>query len=768
MNKELSPPFAPAQDSDARAPEGDARARASLVVVGTGILWGAQTTLSAEQALRTADRVLFAVADGWTARWIRRLNPNAESLPYPTDGRPRGQIYQDMVRRILAGLQQGEHVCAAFYGSPSVLAQPAHGAVSAAREAGFEARMLPGVSALDCLYADLGVDPGQFGCAAYEAEDFLVRPRTFDAYAGLVLCQIALIGTRGVFESEPAARVHNSLILLAEQLQKVYPSTHEAVLYEASSHPLRPPRIERIALSALPEARVREVTTLYLPPLGRAAVDNALKNRLAAAASAEVSSSLLSQGAPMSLFPSSSRPAERDESNTPAQDEAAAQKPVEPTAQKLDDDSPLKKIDDLDNQIAKSERGSRGFGRLHAQRGQLKAEFGAVTEALKDLLRAYIAHAGESDGNVNSVAELRSKQQAIEATERASSVPSSVRARLAETARRYAGEVLINFDRSFPGGSSLSIGDAAAAVADYLAWSITLFDRVLTDSELAALPDTRAWVLAHRGAARTTLLWLTLAAGGQDGKAFDKAGEDFDEAARLSSKRPYEWNSAFHAVFLTLRRDLDGALDKLKQMRDETKQASVLSSRAMVESYISVSKEVSPEAQRQAARASINTALLSTRADAERTFAYYTAAVSRWRLATLSEDAEDQKRQFDNLWPAIDAARLAAQSAASQACISLVGLYVIQALEFGRRGMDDERDKKLDLAARTLDNFLASGGQIDLEAWAMVSNDPVWTVIKQLTSDDNADRSSNYIRTCYMIKERFANFAALDSRFAAQ
>jgi hypothetical protein len=36
---------------------------------------------------------------------------------------------------------------------------------------GFDAVMLPGISAEDCLFADLGIDPGMIGCQSFEATD---------------------------------------------------------------------------------------------------------------------------------------------------------------------------------------------------------------------------------------------------------------------------------------------------------------------------------------------------------------------------------------------------------------------------------------------------------------------------------------------------------------------------------------------------------------------------------------------------------------------
>ena len=64
-----------------------------------------------------------------------------------------------MAEAILEPVRAGKRVCAAFYGHPGVFVLPSHDAISRARAEGFEATMLPGVSAEDCLVADLGVDP---------------------------------------------------------------------------------------------------------------------------------------------------------------------------------------------------------------------------------------------------------------------------------------------------------------------------------------------------------------------------------------------------------------------------------------------------------------------------------------------------------------------------------------------------------------------------------------------------------------------------------
>ncbi len=254
--------------------------RGELVVVGTGIQCAGQASMAAQYAIERADRVLFAVVDPWTVAWVRRLNPAAESLPYPMDDSPRSQTYARMVDRILVALGEHDRVCAVFYGHPGVLTDAAHAAVIRARAAGHEARMLPGISALDCLYTDMGIDPGREGCQVYEATDFLLRPRAFDVHSHLIICQIGFIGNFSFFDSGRQDRIRRGLAILTERLRPHYGADHEVILYEAATLPTASARRDRLPLSALADARVTDLTTLYLPPLGPAPMDPDMAMRL--------------------------------------------------------------------------------------------------------------------------------------------------------------------------------------------------------------------------------------------------------------------------------------------------------------------------------------------------------------------------------------------------------------------------------------------------------------------------------------------------------
>jgi uncharacterized protein YabN with tetrapyrrole methylase and pyrophosphatase domain len=253
--------------------------RGSLIVAGSGIKMVRHMTLEAQGRIERASHVFFLVTDPVTEDWIRHLNPRAESLEdCYRDGGDRMQSYVKIIDRILGAVRRGESVCAVFYGHPGVFAYPTHAAIRQARKEGYPARMLPGISAEDCLFADLGLDPGTDGCQSFEATDFLLRQRRFDPTTALLLWQIGVIGDMTYRRSGRYGR--KGLKVLAQILGQTYPPDHEVVVYEASQFPVSDPVILRVRLADLPKARITALSTLYVPALGHAPVDRDMARRL--------------------------------------------------------------------------------------------------------------------------------------------------------------------------------------------------------------------------------------------------------------------------------------------------------------------------------------------------------------------------------------------------------------------------------------------------------------------------------------------------------
>jgi uncharacterized protein YabN with tetrapyrrole methylase and pyrophosphatase domain len=246
----------------ARAPE-SAR-RGSLVVVGTGIALVSHTTLEALAHLRSSEMLFYQVSDPATEVWLKRVNPSATTLnDCYRDGEPLSRGSDEVAGRIVSAVLAGLQVCAAFDGHPTMFVTASNQAVHTLRRKGFSARVVPGISALDCLFADLGVDPGDTGCQSFEATDFLAYRRKFDSRSQLILWQVGMLGEGRVRAGISAAK--ERLRVLTEALRVHYSSAHRIVLYEASAFSESRPKISQIRLHELPDTTISPMTTLFVP-----------------------------------------------------------------------------------------------------------------------------------------------------------------------------------------------------------------------------------------------------------------------------------------------------------------------------------------------------------------------------------------------------------------------------------------------------------------------------------------------------------------------
>jgi Tetrapyrrole (Corrin/Porphyrin) Methylases len=253
--------------------------RGSLVIVGTGINTAGHVTTEARAYMERAQKLFYLVADPTTEYYLRKLNETAESLyRFYETGKERLPSYRKMATHIVNAVRQGGAVCAAFYGHPGVFAFPSHEAIRQARAEGFSAKMLPGISAEDCLFADLGIDPAWFGCQSFEATDFLVFKRRFDVNSSLILWQIGSIGDVTYRTSDHDL---SGLSVLANYLTEFYGEGHTAVVYEASHYAFCDAMIQTITLGGLHNIRASGISTLYVPPKGLSPLDKVMAGRLA-------------------------------------------------------------------------------------------------------------------------------------------------------------------------------------------------------------------------------------------------------------------------------------------------------------------------------------------------------------------------------------------------------------------------------------------------------------------------------------------------------
>lgn len=236
----------------------------SLVVVGCGIQFGRHVSERTLSEIRQA-QVVFCLADPFALAMITSLRPDTITLgAHYASGKDRRETYREIDTAIMQEVRAGKAVCAVFYGHPGVFADVPHRVIRKTRAEGLPARMEPGISAEACLYADLGIDPGQRGVQSLEATHFLYFDRQVDPQGWVLLWQVALAGDWS------CSRLHaerEGLQMLVAKLLRWYPPEHEVILYEAAQLPIDSFRAESLRLCDLPDARYEEFTTLAIPPL---------------------------------------------------------------------------------------------------------------------------------------------------------------------------------------------------------------------------------------------------------------------------------------------------------------------------------------------------------------------------------------------------------------------------------------------------------------------------------------------------------------------
>ncbi len=250
----------------------------SLVCVGVGMTLGSHLTPLARSYIEKSDIVFAGLSNGIMELWLAKMHGDVRSLQsLYSEGKSRRDTYRQMVEAMMIEVRAGKRVCGAFYGHPGVFAWPTHKAIETARREGFSAHMEPGVSAEDCLYADLGIDPADYGCQHYEASQLMFYRRRLETSAYVILWQIGVAGDQSFARLSTGVAYRQVLV---DVLARDYDLDHEVILYKAATLPVHEARVERLRLGALPEADIDLHATLVIPPATALEPNRPVRERL--------------------------------------------------------------------------------------------------------------------------------------------------------------------------------------------------------------------------------------------------------------------------------------------------------------------------------------------------------------------------------------------------------------------------------------------------------------------------------------------------------
>ncbi|HRD69005.1 MAG TPA: SAM-dependent methyltransferase [Legionella sp.] len=233
----------------------------NLIVVGSGIKSISHLTEETKRVIQNSDKVLYLVNENNLKAWIEREAKFAESLePIYFNSPKRIDAYHNITQCIINEYERVNNLCVVFYGHPTVFASSALTAVEKVKAMRGNAIILPAVSAMDCLFSELRIDPGERGCFSIDATELLLYERVLDIFSHVILWQLFNLGMHD-------RQFTSKLYILVDYLNSYYPIDHPVCLYEGAMLPTQKSRVEWIKLEQLKNAEIKPTSTLYIKPV---------------------------------------------------------------------------------------------------------------------------------------------------------------------------------------------------------------------------------------------------------------------------------------------------------------------------------------------------------------------------------------------------------------------------------------------------------------------------------------------------------------------
>ncbi|KAH7337828.1 tetrapyrrole methylase [Rhizoctonia solani] len=241
--------------------------RGSLIIAGSGIASVAHFTLETVSHLKNADKVFYLVNDPVTEAFIQENNPDTFDLvTFYSETKPRYHSYVEMAEIMLKEVRAGHKVLGIFYGHPGVFVHPSRRALFIARQENYEARMLPGISSEDYMFADLELDPAEFGCMTCEATELIARNRPLNTSVHNIIWQAGIVGVSTLEYQE------SKFQLLVDRLERDFGPEHKVVHYVGAIR-MTPQAQSAMVVYSIQELRnpavanfINSGSTLYVPP----------------------------------------------------------------------------------------------------------------------------------------------------------------------------------------------------------------------------------------------------------------------------------------------------------------------------------------------------------------------------------------------------------------------------------------------------------------------------------------------------------------------
>lgn len=241
--------------------------QADVIVVGLGMRLE-HLTPETEVAARSSRRVFYvshipgirAVLESWC--------PDVTDLAaeFYRERKDRFESYKRMAARVLEAALETTPVMLALYGHPLILSHPTTLTLRNAPRLGLRVKVLPAVSSMDCLFADLRIDPLASGIQMHEATELLLYRRPLLPDMAALVWQVGLLETR--LQTVNKQSRPERLLRFRDHLLRFYPPQHVVYSVATSVEPSSPAEIHRFPIADIPEhgPLLHPGTSLYIPP----------------------------------------------------------------------------------------------------------------------------------------------------------------------------------------------------------------------------------------------------------------------------------------------------------------------------------------------------------------------------------------------------------------------------------------------------------------------------------------------------------------------
>jgi uncharacterized protein YabN with tetrapyrrole methylase and pyrophosphatase domain len=242
-----------------------------LYLLGAGVAFPDHLTVQTIDILSACERIWTNLPDARMSTLPVDIREKCTSLwPLYQDGRLRVENYRDVTQAVVRGVESARPVAWLTPGHPMIFDSVSKALLQAARSRKWNLSVVPAISSLDTLLAEVAYDPAS-GLTIHDATGLVRRKIPLVASNALILLQIS------VFLSDRAhvtmKQSGPDLGPLRDHLVKYFPATHKCAAVRSASALAEPPRITWTVLNDLPSLPVDVVvgSSLFVPRVEQAA-----------------------------------------------------------------------------------------------------------------------------------------------------------------------------------------------------------------------------------------------------------------------------------------------------------------------------------------------------------------------------------------------------------------------------------------------------------------------------------------------------------------